>query len=431
MIQARPGTRPNVLLLTTHDSGRHFGCYGKKTVQTPNIDALAADGICFEQCFSAAPICSAARASMLTGKYPQHHGLLDLTGWGDRLNPGERLLSHYLREAGYQTAMCGTHHIGDESDAETHGFDHLLTPHKRNAPDFATAVIEYLDHARSVASPFLLQVGFRETHTPFDAFGVRPDVEKGIEVPGYLAPDDVNTHHLAALQGALRHVDRAIGEILNALNQFGLSGHTLVVFNTDHGIEMPRAKWTLHDPGLEAALVARLPGTALTGGKRYPHLVSQVDLVPTILEWVGLEVPEGLDGKSHAAFIDGRSNQAVRSEIFAYYFKTHSRCVRTDRYKLIRHFQAYGDYTGLPVTFADILAKKVMPRVWLYDLLEDPWELTNLSESPDLESVRQDLDDCLWRWLEACEDSILRAPPIPHWWIESQKDYQEWKRTHV
>jgi len=363
---------------------------------------------------------------MLTGKYPQRHGLLHLTAWGFSLNPQERLLSHYLRDAGYHTALCGIHHIGHESHSE-YGFKEELSPVSRDSHDVAGSVRAFLGAMKDAEEPFFLQVGFRETHTPFDAGGVLPDTEKGVEIPGYLADDMTNRQQMGGLQGALRHLDESVGEILQALEEAGLAENTLVIFNTDHGIEMPRSKWTLHGPGLEIAMLARLPKSPVAGGKRSPHLMSNVDLLPTVLEWLRLPVPEGLDGKSHAGSFDDPAAPPPRSEVFGYYYTTSSRSIRTERYNLIRHFNTYGDYLSLPVSYDRILEKKLMPPVWLFDLHSDPWERVNLSERPEYAATLRDLSARLWQWLEETDDEILRHPPIPPWWRQAKEEYDAWK----
>jgi len=415
--------RANLLFLTTHDSGRHFGCYGRKTVQTPNIDRLAAEGVCFEQCFASVPVGSASRASMLTGRYPQRHGLLHLTGWGFSLNPRERLLSHYLRDAGYHPVLCGVHHIGHGTPAE-YGFARELSPGDGDSRQIAQSVQTFLEGQKETREPFFLQVGFTETHTPFDAHGVRPDTEKGVEVPGYLANDPANRKQMAGLQGALRHLDESVGTILRALEETGLAERTLVVFNTDHGIEMPRSKWTLHGPGLEIAMLARLPGSPVSGGKRSPHLMSNVDILPTVLEWLGLPIPGGLDGRSYTGFFENPESAPPRSAVYGYYYETLSRSVRTERYNLIRHFDSCGDYRFLPVSYEKILPRKRMPPVWLFDLPADPWELVNLSQRPEYAATVHELTGRLWQWLEETDDEILRHPPVPPWWRQAREEHE-------
>jgi arylsulfatase A-like enzyme len=284
-----PG-RLNILQITTHDSGRHFGCYGQPTVQTPAIDQLAAEGVLFTNYFCTVPICSASRSSQLTGLYPQTHGLLDLVGFGWRLNADVRHASQLLRSAGYRTMLWGVQHEVPGRDLDRLAFD-LAQPVPNAAPDVADRVTAFLRQDAKSLQPFYAQIGLVETHTPFDRGGTEPDTEKGVQIPPYLADTASSRKAMAAFQGSLRKVDAAVGSILNALRESGLENHTLVVFTTDHGIEMPRSKWHLYDPGIAIALVMRGPSVGLTGGRKCDLLMSNVDYLPTVLDLTRVEGP--------------------------------------------------------------------------------------------------------------------------------------------
>lgn len=102
--------RPNILIISTHDTGRHFGCYGVPTARTPAIDGLAAEGVKFNRMFAASPICSPSRGALLSGQYPLTNGLVGLAGgnWNWELADYRVHLSHRLRDLGYHTAMFGS-----------------------------------------------------------------------------------------------------------------------------------------------------------------------------------------------------------------------------------------------------------------------------------------------------------------------------------
>ncbi len=171
--------RLNILQITTHDSGRHFGCYGHRSVQTPVIDRVAADGVQFTNCFCTAPISSASRCSQLTGLYPQTHGLLDLTGFGWQLNDDVLHASQIFKAAGYRTLLFGVQH--EAADPTRLGFD-VAKPDPNNAEAVAESVTAFLRNDTRGQPPFYAQIGFFETHTPFDHGSTAPDTERGVEL---------------------------------------------------------------------------------------------------------------------------------------------------------------------------------------------------------------------------------------------------------
>ncbi|MHB9034760.1 MAG: sulfatase family protein [Anaerolineae bacterium] len=417
--------RPNILQITTHDSGRHLSCYGYRTVQTPAIDALAADGVKFTNYFATVPICCASRASMLTGLYPQSHGLLDLCfppfDW--RLNRPEQHLSHLLGGHGYHTRLIGFQHEAEDltelgfadTFAEMHAAN--LVPCRRVAEQTAA----FLAGEAAARQPFYAQVGFFETHTPFDFAGTPPDSEQGVQVPAYLEDDPASREVLAHFQGALRRVDEAVGFILHALERSGLADDTILVFTSDHGPELPRAKWHLYDPGLAVALLMRYPRAGWRGGRVCGALLHNVDYLPTILELAGLPAPTYLEGRSCAGL------SPVNDAVYAMYHKTQVRSVRTERWKWIRHYDAATDYARLPVRLADQLQLRGAPRTELYDLDADPNEFNNLGGRPELAVEQQRLDNLLWCWLERVHDPLLSGPVRTPSYEATSRDYAAWK----
>ena len=209
-------TRPNVLIISSHDTGRHLGCYGVETVHTPNLDALAADGVCATNYFTAVPVCSPSRGVMLTGRYPQRNGLMGLTHapWDWSLNEGEQHLSHLLHNAGYHAVLFGLQH--EAADTDTLGFAEM---HAQRGDDgrraaalpVANATADFLRERGQSQQPFYAQVGLFETHRPFNFGGVEPDDSLGVHVPPYLEPTEATVADLAHLQGAVRRVDEAVG----------------------------------------------------------------------------------------------------------------------------------------------------------------------------------------------------------------------------
>src|SRR5215207_9164946 len=164
---------PNVVIVITHDTGRHLAAYGRR-VATPSLDRLAAEGVLFEQAFSPAPQCSPSRASLLTGLMPHRHGLIGLAHRGFRLHPDalQRTLPRLLGDAGYRTHLFGfQHEVADPHDL---GYQQIVQPRPTGSRphlcrDVAPAAAEFL--AGGPTEPFFAMVGFEETHRPFEAVG--------------------------------------------------------------------------------------------------------------------------------------------------------------------------------------------------------------------------------------------------------------------
>jgi len=407
--------RPNILIITTHDTGRHFGCYGAAGVDSPHIDRIAAEGVRFDQCFTACPVCSASRAAMMTGRYPQSNGLMGLVHqpWWWEMHPDEQHLSQVLRDAGYATRLFGVQH--ETADVSRLGFGEATQlkgePAERNALRIAEKAAESMGGWGAADKPTYAQVGFFETHTPYAFGGSQPGDPDAVEVPPYIQDDAAAREHLAALAGSVMQADDAVGTILDGLEQNGLAQNTLVVLTVDHGVELSRrAKWTCYDPGLSIALLMRWPAGGVRGGRVVGGQVSNVDVLPTLLELIGEPVPERLQGQSLKPLLDGAVD-AGRDEVYAMFTSgCEPRCVRTERYKLIRNFQASRPLQ-LPAPIRGG-ASVWGPRAYveLYDLQNDPWEMTNAADEPSLADVRKELDAKLLAWMRDVGDPLLDGP---------------------
>ena len=422
--------RPNILLIHCHDLGQFLHAYGVPTVQTPNLDALAGEAVLFRRSFCTAPQCSPSRASLFTGRYPHSTGVLGLThadfAWDMRAE--EEHLGQYLREAGYETAGIGVIHE-TRGGEERCGLDWYRPPARaKAAADEAVAFLKGRDSA--AMRPFYLQVGFIEPHRlPHDKVGdlgflgsdLEADASLGVTVPGYLRDTEGTRTELAELQGAVRHMDAQAGRILDALREAGLRENTLTIFTTDHGVAMPRAKCSLYDPGIQVALILRWPARAgWYGGRVMESVVQNVDVVPTLLEAIGTDMPTNLHGRSFAPLLEGHDyveRDALFAEITYHDYYDPRRCIRTKQHKLIVNFTTAPSFmdpsqswrprsdTVVPANHARDYHKAVE----MYDLEADPWELTDISDSPEHSGIRKELLARLHDHLKDTEDPILQG----------------------
>jgi arylsulfatase A-like enzyme len=423
--------RPHVLVITCHDLGQHLGCYGIDTVQSPNLDGLAKTGVRFGRAFCTAPQCSPSRASLATGRYPHNHGVLGLAhrGYDWDLDPGERHAAALLAENGYETHLFGHQHV--TQDVDRLGFQHLhaLGPGQADGASPAgsrdvAAAFEMLLQASPMSAPLYMEINFFEPHRPYDFDGIEPDTSKGVFVPGYLPQTAEATKEMAALQGAIREVDLAAGRVLAAVDRAGFADRTLVVFSADHGLAMPRAKCTLYDPGIAIALILRWPEGGLHSGTTPSGLVSNVDVLPTILEAASIPIPEQVQGDSllHSGVEAETRRDAIFAEKTFHSYYDPMRCIRTHRFKYIRNFETAfgvevpGDVQRGAIFRADPgrYAIDRQHSVELYDLIVDPFEQENLAGSPGLADIERHLDRRLWRWMEETQDPLLQGPiPSP------------------
>jgi N-sulfoglucosamine sulfohydrolase len=413
-----PGSRPNVLYLHSHDTGRYVQPYGHP-VPTPNIQRLADQGLLFRQAFAAAPTCSPSRAALLTGRWPHANGMLGLAHRGFALEDPRQHLQHTLRDAGYWTAMVGEQHVS--ADPDDLGYDRVVDADTSHAHDVAPATVALLrDRPRQ---PFFLSVGFFETHRDyFEPTSVRDAL---YSIPPSNLPDSpVTRRDMAAFKQSARALDHGVGAVLSALDEQDMADDTIVILTTDHGLPFPGGKSTLSDRGLGVMLIVRGPG-GFHGGRVNDALVSQIDIFPTLCELIGIEPPEHLQGRSLVPAVRGDVrdvNQAVYGELTYHAAYDPQRAIRTRRHKYVRR---WGD-RDLPVlpNIDDSPSKDLllhhglaeMPRAReeLYDLLFDPNETHNLAESPDHANVLTMLRQGLETWMEETGDALLDGPvPAP------------------
>jgi N-sulfoglucosamine sulfohydrolase len=435
--------KPNIIVMISHDTGRYLGCYGH-SVETPELDRLAEEGVRFDLYFCPAPQCSPSRGSILTGLYPHNNGLIGLAHLGFSIHEDVTTLPKELKKVGYETSLIGLSHetIGDVpleprvfTSGHKLGYDRYVKVKNERAPEVADAVIEFLKEKANDESgqPFYLNVGFWETHRPFDEYEPYADDVETVEVLPYL-PDTPNVRKdISLMNGSIKVLDKAVGRIANTLRETGLDRNTILIYTTDHGIAFPRAKGTLKDSGLETALIVYAP-KMFGKGRVIKNLLCNVDLMPTLLELAGAQIPEGLDGKSFAGLLRG-DDVEIRDEFFCeltWHDKYHPmRGIRTKRYKYVRNFED-GPMIYMPVDcHRSLTGQEVREQFYvpnepeeLYDLENDPLEQNNLILNERYIEVAAELREKVKSWMESTNDPLLHGP-IPG--VESKK----WKEEEL
>jgi arylsulfatase A-like enzyme len=409
--------KDNVLIVHWHDLGRYLGVYGHADVASPRLDQLASEGVLFTRAHATAPLCSPSRGSLFTGRYPHRNGLVGLAHHGWEYRADVRTLPQILSESGYYTALFGMQH--ETSYPARLGFDEF---------DVSNSFCEYVvDRATrwltdAPREPFLLTAGFFETHRPYPPERYEPADPSAVDIPDYLPETDDVRQDLAEFYGAITVADAAVGQLLDALAATGLDRTTWVVFMTDHGPALPRAKSTLYDAGTGIAVIVRPPVGTGRPPQAYDDLFSGVDLVPTLLELLGLDVPSDIDGVSHARALADTTRHAgpVRSEVYT--TKTYHdsfdpiRAIRTREHSYIENY-ARRPLLDLPWDIAESAPGKTVapligeprPTRELYDLTEDPTESHNLlgADATDkAEEIAADLALLLHDWRLKTNDVI-------------------------
>ncbi|MDN5709929.1 MAG: sulfatase [Planococcus sp. (in: firmicutes)] len=411
----------NILMIISHDTGRHLGSYGRK-VETPELDAIAAEGFQFDNYFCSQPQCSPSRGSILTGKYGHNHGLVGLTHLGHTMKKGIKTIPSEMKKAGYETFLFGFFHesIDGVYEGGHLGYDEVVEVPGNAAAKVTEKVEDFLTGRTTAKSelPFYASVGFEETHRPFDHF--KPDSADTVEVPPYLPDTEKTRDDIAHFQGSIKELDRAVGRIQKVLKETGLEKNTLLIYTTDHGIAFPRAKGTLLDAGLETALLMKFPEDMMKQNNKQKELLCNVDLMPTLLEIAGSEAPEDIDGYSFLPLLT-RGKYEERDHFFCeltWHDRYHPmRGIRTTQYKYIRNFEA-GPSVYLPYDIYSSLSGEEVREEYskpnvkeeLYHLESDPLEQKNLASEQAHQEVLRELREKVANWMERTKDPLLDGP---------------------
>ncbi len=425
-------TRPNFLWLIAEDFGPHLGCYGTKEVWTPNLDRLAAEGVRYTHFFTTSPVCSASRSAFNTGMYQITIGAHNHRSHRDdgyRLPDGVRVLSDWFRDAGYFTANIVNfpESLGIRGTGKTDwNFSYDGKPFDSN---------NWAD--LKSRQPFYAQVNFSETHRAFTA-PKKADPAK-VEIPPYYPDHPVTRADMAAYLDEATELDRKIGLVLKQLEEDGLADNTVVIFFGDNGEAHVRGKQFCYDEGLHVPLIIRWPkGIPVPAhfkpGSVDDRILEAIDLAPTCLDLAGVPIPPKMEGRPFLGPHVGAPREYAfgardRCDMTVFRFRT----ARDRRYRYIRNFtpdrpflqrndykeQSYPvwnllkelDKEGKLTPPQKFLTAPTMPEEELYDLLNDPYEINNLAQSPDHQDVLRRMRAAVEKWIEETNDQGKELEP--------------------
>ncbi len=419
-------TKPNIIYLNSHDTGRSVGPMGC-AVKTPNLQRLAGEGVLLRNCHCAGPTCSPSRAALITGMVPHSCGMLGLAHRGWSLTDPAWTLPSHLRQHGYATATWGmaANHCNSPgqfpdgpSTAAGHGYDQLIE-------GGLEGLVSWLQQPPA-DRPFFLSACWMLTHRKGRGFATEPDPAtydpRWTLPPAPLADDPAMRSDWAHFLTDVSEWDRQLGLVLDALERSGQAANTIVIVTTDHGVPFPGLKCnpTVHGTGVFC--IIRGPG-GFTGGLAVDQLVSQIDLFPTLCAVANVPVPARVQGVDLRPVLEGRAvRDQVTAEVTYHAAYEPWRAIRTARHVYVRRF---GERRRPVLPNCDQSPSRDrwlesgwpsfdLPDEELYDSLLDPAERRNLIADPAQAGVARELRDRLDTWMRATDDPLLRGPvPLP------------------
>ncbi|MEM7315730.1 MAG: sulfatase, partial [Planctomycetota bacterium] len=278
--------KTNFVFIIADDCTAHdIGCYGGQA-HTPNIDALAGQGMRLTRCFQAAPMCSPTRHNIYTGQYPVKTGAYpNHTRTYDHV----KNVCHYLGDLGYRVALSGKRHIGP---AKVFPFEYSG---KKN-PDMKV-IDKLFGECKDSQTPFCLFACSNEPHSPWDKGDASRYPPEKIKLPPYLADTPVLREAFSRYLAEITYYDDQVGQILKLIDKHQLRDETMVMVVSEQGNGFPMAKWTCYEAGLASAMVVRWPGK-IAAGSESSALVEYTDILPTFVEVAGGQPAAELDGRS-------------------------------------------------------------------------------------------------------------------------------------
>lgn len=446
--------RKNVLLLIADDLGKQLSCYGATGIKTPNIDSLASKGTRFDYAFASTASCSGSRSVVYTGLHTHQNGQYGLASHRhhfvtfDHVETAPRLLN----SIGHRTGIIGKIHVGPDS---VYPWEFRQESTTRDVAVIADQARSFFEQVEEDGRSFFLTVGFQDPHRDRTRGGFGNGekyddrVKEGqyrpgdVEVPPFVNDTPGTRLELAEYYNSIHRLDQGIGFVLDALNDNNLADSTLVIFLSDNGPPFINSKTTLYDAGVRLPLIIRDPErdeSAISSA-----MVSYVDILPTILDFVGHPATQDPSqkriGQSLLPNIGSSVDNPGRDRVFGShtfheitnYWPT--RFIRDRRYKYHKNLawrldfpfasDIYGSLSWEDIRNSKETEIKIGQRNLkdyffrgpeeLFDLQKDPLEVKNLAQDPDyapiLEKLRFDLEE----WQKRTEDPWLYRDGVSVW----------------
>lgn len=315
----------NLLLITVDDmSADSIGAFGCKLPDTtPNIDRLATQGMRFNYAHVVVGNCMPSRNVMWSGRYPHNTRVEGFYQVKDAKYPH---LVDLMKGAGYFTGIRGK--VSHSTPYSPYGWDLILDTlpngkqaHPKDVASYRTSTEQGIKAAKAAGKPFCLLINVSDPHKPFYAEGrggeTVPDPyvpsrvfkPEEVPIPGFLFDDPAVRKELSHYYSSVRRADDCVAGILEALKASGEGGRTVILFLSDHGMPLPFAKTQVYHHSTNTPLIFLWPGVTKPGAVDNRHLVSAVDLLPTLLDIMAIPHPKGFDGRSFASLLRGGAQE--------------------------------------------------------------------------------------------------------------------------
>ncbi len=474
-------TRPNIIFFLADDMARNYiGVYGNEQVKTPTIDKLASDGVVFRNNYATTAICMASRASIMTGMYEYKTGCNFDKGplWESKWQKSYPML---LREAGYYTGFAGKFGFAVKEDGTTSpsyekavdlpvkDFDCFLgepsqtsykTAQNKNTAKYAkqyphstraygAACVDFIREAKETGKPFCFSISFKASHLPFTPDTFFNNVYKATkwELPVNHGRENAKHFSMQARLGKayliafpfyygnqaqenlrkynqlIYGVDYAINMVLEELEKQGIADNTIIIFTSDNGFNLGSHgfghKAVAYEEGSKSPLVIYDPRAKKADTNWRESLVANIDIMPTILDYAGVEIPSNVDGKSLRDIIEN-PNAKIRESLPLFQliesFPSVSMSIVTKDYKYI-----YYPY-----------AEKLPAGEELYDLNADRAEMHNQINNPEFADILAKLKAYQKEELQAWKVENVKRASYEEFEIIFDQDIEwEEKRNHI
>ena len=410
---------PNVIFILTDDMGfSDLGSYGSKMINTPNLDLLASEGALLNSYYSSQAVCSASRASILTGSYPNRIGISGALGPNSKtgINPNEFLMSEMFKQQGYNTAIYGKWHLGDNPKflPTNHGFDDFygilysndMWPYHPERPDSYPDLMLY-DYDKPIEvltdqSDLTMEltnksISFIEKNKddPFFLYLAHPQPH----VPLFASSEFKGRSDYGLYTDVIEEIDNSVGLIIKSLKENKLDRNTIVVFTSDNG------PWLSYgDHAGSTGVYREGKGTTWEGGQRVPCIVwypneiesntvlstpfMGIDWLPTFAKLTNSTLSKNkIDGKNIWENLTGKTFEDPHEALFFYYHKNSLHAVRygdykmyfPHRYRTLNGKKGRDDGQPIKYEYVNLLSEE------LYNLKTDPSEIKNIiNDFPDL-----------------------------------------------